>query len=67
MFFALAAMDHRLIPKLHSHSLKLAAGGAVNIDCRCCIDKFVYLFFIKEHTVSAILECINACFRDSEF
>ena len=29
MFFALAAMDHRLIPKLHRHALKLAAGGAV--------------------------------------
>jgi hypothetical protein len=29
MFFALAAMDHRLIPKLHRHALKLAAGGAI--------------------------------------
>ena len=64
---AVFAMHHRLIPKLHRHSLKLAASRAVNIDCRCCIDKFFYLFFIKQHTISTILENVNSCFRDSEF
>jgi hypothetical protein len=34
MVLALAAMHNRLIPQLHRHALKLAAGGAVNIDRR---------------------------------
>jgi hypothetical protein len=32
--FTVLAMHDQLIPKLHRHALKLAAGGAVNIDRR---------------------------------